>query len=373
MFQSRKMPRGISALEYVIRTTRNLSGVLLLFTLGISARAADPNDPGFQALRNLFGVSAELALPLVDKSDNFAALASIYRVASNVGSGSERAQVYSAEKALHNQLLSKQLSPKCLLTLAYLKANSASEGTFGEALKRHGSAFEVCLIPANQAPNLHNFAWRIRGTTGSPIVCRFPFMWAKHPELYHGSRPSLDIFGNRQIIPERQFSPYLQGALDWFNRSRPLEAIDPMLAQTGDEDVLLNGLLLLERHANRSELLDRWERLVTYTNLDVLCHAIDGLGEFKSERAVAALAKAVDKKDVGFRTARALGETRQAGAVKHLARLADHEQFIIRLEVVIALAKIPTIEARDLLGKLARDKNPTVSGEAKQVLAASPK
>lgn len=350
--------------------------VLVLLAAGTTARAIDPNNPSFQAMRSLSSISAELYL-----RDGPEILASVYSAANDVSRGSEQMTVCSAEKALDFYIINNRLSPKYLTTLAYLKARSSMETSYSEALKRHGSAFEICIMPVDQATNLGQFIWRTREADGSRVVCQFPLLWVKRSALYLGTRPILDVSGQNQILVEDQFSEYWQAALDWYNCSRPLKVIDQMLAQTGDTDIVLNGLMFLKRHGDREVLQDRLESLLVSTNRQVVFHAINELAAIPNERAVAAIGKMVDRSEVSReQIAQALGKTGQPGAVKHLERvlgqklqwLAPKDKVFIRLAVAKALASIPTKEAREVLERLVGDTDPGVSAAAKRALGAEP-
>lgn len=353
--------------------------ILLLIGARAVAVADDANDPDNStrlAMRNLSTISVALEL-----RDGPATLATIYRAASNIVNRGEQPQVFSAEKVLLSDSLPVRILPKYLLTQAYLKANSGLDITLTEALRRYGSAFEICILPITQATNVSDFIWRTQDAAGSPINCRFPMMWVKRPELYGGHRPMVDILGAREMLNDGQFSAYWQAALDWYNRSHPLEAIDQLLARTSDTDGVLNGLTLLKRHPNLESLRERLESLVMSTNRIVVFHVVDELAEFKDERGVETIGKMIDNPDQSrMHIARALGRTGQPKAVKHLERLlaqphprlAARDRARIRMEIVLALAKIPSEEARGVLRSLSEDSDTDVSAAARRALAAEP-
>ena len=311
----------------------------------------------------------------------------VYRTYDGGTNRNEQAKVISAEKVLLADPGRNYITPILLFTSAYLSSECGIKGglrsvtNWGEPLRHHGSAFEVCIVPANQATNLDAFRWYTKSASGSQTWCAFPFIWVKHPELYGGTRPLRDVTGAAARLPEREFTNYLQGALDWFNQSRPLKAIDQMIEQTGDADTQLNGLLLLKRHPDQEMVINRLEGLVMSTNSFIVGHVVMWLAALKSERSLIALGKAVDNKLVHRRLlAFALGMSGHAAAVKHLEKLfaQDHpqmprsEQTKIRLEIVTAATKIPTTEAQDFLAKLAGNKDPLVSSAAKQALDVKP-
>lgn len=352
--------------------------ILALLAMRLIALASDPNGPSSQAMRTLSRIGTFMDLYMDPRGPT---VANVYQLATNVINPSGQPQVVSAEKVLDRERFGEWVSPNVLLTPAYLKVNSALGMSFAEALKRHGSAFEICVLPVNQATNLAGFFWRTRDADNSRVVCRFPLMWVKRPELYDGNRPNLDIEGRKQMLRDEQFTIYWQAALDWYNRSRPLEVIDRMLAQSSDADSVLNGLMLLHRHPDKKVLQGRLEGLARSTNHVVVFHVIDELAEFKNERAVESIGAMIANPDQSrMHIARALGRTGQPKAVKPLerllaqpnSRLVSRDRARIRMEIVLALAKIPTEEARDVLRRLSEDSDTDVSAAARRALAAEP-
>ena len=308
----------------------------------------------------------------------------MYRVGNRITGDREHPRVLSAEMVLgvedfhtHGPVL-----PKMLLTQDYFRVNARWRSTGAEVLQRSGSAFEIFVLPAERATNLdiESFLWSTRDYRGSRTWKHFPVMWTKCPELYHGNRVVLDVSGNRDALPEAEFAVYLQAAQDWFDDSRPLAAIDQMLAQTDKEDVVFNGLMLLKRRQEPLLLQERLERLAGSGNLQIAFRAVQDLGEFKNERAVAAIARTPEVSRTSI--VEALGKTGQPGAVKHLERLLfqyrergnSRDEIRFPLEIIAALARIPTPESRELLGKLEKDSLSSVSEAAKAALKTiSPK
>ena len=143
----------------------------------------------------------------------------------------------------------------------------------------------------------------------------------------------------------------------------------------------------LKRNPDREFVLTRLVDLANTTDPMVVDAAIKGLAQIKDERAVAAISKLAGK--AGFRRwriARALGNTEHPSAVKYFENLMqpyvvrpydtgnNGDEVILRLEIIAALARIPTPESRELLGKLEKDSLSSVSEAATAALkTVSPK
>ena len=308
------------------------------------------------------------------------ALLKVYRAASEVTGGSDQAVVLSAEKVLYQEAFRDSILLKFLMTIAYVRANTFwhSRDGYQKVLQKHGSAYEILVIPPDRAAEVSTFSWWIpeRGAFG------FPFMWAKRPDLYQGIRPSRDVRGGAAQMKDWEFTAYLQAATNWFNGSRTLAEIDPMLVPTGDEATIFNGLTLLRRHPDREAAFERLALLATSPKPRISSRVIWELAEFKNERAVEAIARTLALGS-GSRWAviRALGQTGHPAAVKHLEEMVrapvpkqtsndSYRRFL--LDIISALAKIPSPEARELLSELAADKDSSVSAAAKTALAGAP-
>ena len=397
-------------------------GLLALARVVNYANSNNGMSPGGEAAMRLSMTYTWLTMR--SPGEREAGLNKVYEAATNVTASSERAQIVSAEKVLLQECFRDVILPNFLFTFAYGRAEGFSRflsrpDQFVAELKRRGSAFEILVVPPSEVSNLQSFVWAHRRNSQQVDYYGFPFMWAKRPEIYAGTRPGRDVRGGSTAMPTAQFDEYLRAALDWFHRKVALETIDQMLAQTGNVVVFDNGLASLRRipdreavltrleglmtstntraahsatqilmvelkkNPDREVLLTRLEGLVTSTNRGVLYCVTDELGEFKNDRAVAAIGGLVERPDFSrMAVARALGKTGQADAVKYLERLLpayrdrgnNANEIQLRLEIIAALARIPTPESRELLGKLEKDSLSSVSEAATAALkTVSPK
>ena len=396
-------------------------GLLALARVVNYANSNNGMSPGGEAAMRLSMTYTWLTMHAPGERE--AELNKVYEAATNVTASSERAQIVSAEKVLLQECFRDVILPKFLFTFAYGRAAGFSRfftrpDQFVAELKRRGSAFEILVVPPSEVSNLQSFVWAHRQNSQQVDYHGFPFMWAKRPEIYAGTRPSRDVRGGSTAMPAAQFDEYLRVAQAWFDRSHSPEEINLMLARTDDEVAVANGLMLLKRHSqgeipparleslmtatnlvvagraageliaqlqrnpDREFVLTRLEELVSSTNRTLVFLAIRELAQFKNERAVAAIGGLAGKPGSSRRfIARGLGSTGVPGAVKYFDKLMlpyrggnNHDEVEIRLEIVSALAKIPTPESRELLGKLEKDSLSSVSEAAAAALkTVSPK
>ncbi len=369
--------------QILLRGFSLLLGIGLLFRVIYEARFPSGGwTPTGEAGARLTMTWNWLRMPLNgDHLTEEEALLGVYRAAKEVTGSSDQAVVLSAEKVLYQKAFRDRIVLKFLMTIAYVRANSfwPFGDSYQRVLQKHGSAYEILVIPPDRAAEVHAFVWRIPERN---IACGFPFMWAKRPELYQGTRPSRDVRGWQARLSDSEFTAYLQTSTNWFNGSRNLVEIDQLLVPTGDDATILSGLTMLRRHPDREEAFKRLAHLATFPKPQVSSRAIWELADFKSERAVEAIVKTSELDSVSRRDVLlALGQTGQSAAVKHLEQLLrapvpqqtssdSHRQF--RLDIISALAKIPAPAARSLLSELATDKDSFVSAAAERELAKPP-